>query len=415
MYTVDDKKNDEYEEEEYEYSTWDNYKGLIFKIIIIILCIIVLIWLIKALKNNRNTVDDEKNHIANVEKVRLAAEDYFFLKNNKEKTSYATLGGLKNAGLIGDVVDANDKVCSESGTKVHLENEVDDYKMTIKMSCSTDTKEETFYYHKNTLACLNCNGKTHMDGKTIVIDDDTKEEEENDEYKYYSCVDWSDWTKVRVTNLDLLEKTKTLVQGVKYGTKTVYGEWSEYSVVPANSTKDMEVETKTITETVWSETKTGTDIDTTNSNIRVISTNGVSEGSSCPGTIIDGTCYSKLKKGNLTFKEYNSGNYLIKNPYCEGVSTLQNKEGLYVLTYLDCEYNEKIGKSSGGYSYTVYTYQELETKEVTYYRYRTITTVNEPDLYTDKKYEEKYLPTGYVKVNGSEETYYSYKLNTCEK
>ena len=66
-------------------------------------------------------------------------------------------------------------------------------------------------------------------------------------------------------------------------------------------------------------------------------------------------------------------------------------------------------------SYTLYTYQELEKKDITYYRSRTITEVNEPNQYTDTKYEEAYLPSGYVKVAGSEETYYSYKIATCEK
>ena len=36
-------------------------------------------------------------------------------------------------------------------------------------------------------------------------------------------------------------------------------------------------------------------------------------------------------------------------------------------------------------------------------------------VYTDVKYEESELPEGFVKVPGSEETYYSYKLTYCEK
>ena len=59
----------------------------------------------------------------------------------------------------------------------------------------------------------------------------------------------------------------------------------------------------------------------------------------------------------------------------------------------------------------LYTYQELVTTDVTYYRYRTINSDVEADVYTDVKYEESDLPEGFVKVPGSEETYYSYKLH----
>ena len=103
--------------------------------------------------------------------------------------------------------------------------------------------------------------------------------------------------------------------------------------------------------------------------------------------------------------------------YCEDVKTLKNSEGRYEVTYIDCEYNTKIsevGKSESS-SYTMYTYQELETKDITYYRYRTINTVNEPVQYTKTKYEESNLPDGYVKLDGSEEVYYSYKYAYCEK
>ena len=399
MYTENENL---YEDEDYEeVSNWDNNRGLIFKIIIIILCIIVLIWLIKALKNNRNLSDNSETHVANVEKVRLAAENYFFIKNNKDNTSTVSLATLNNAGLIGDVVDANNKVCNQNNSKVNLDKDVDTYKMTVSLSCSTKDNEEVFYYHRNTLACLNCNGKTYMDGQEVIVaqaddnggnnnvSDDIRDD--NDEYKYYSCINWSDWTKDRVYDNSLTERSKTLVLGVKYGTKTVYGEWSEYTTTPIVGSDSIEIETKTITENVWSENKTGRNIDTSNPNIKVLSTDTVSGSSKkCKeGILKDDACYSEKEKvGNLKYKQFYSGNYNIKNGYCEDIDTLQNKEGLYVLTYINCVYTEKVGTpTKGSSSYTVYTYQEVEKKDVTYYRYRTIMTVNEPDQYTDKKYE----------------------------
>ena len=419
MYTIDDENKDLYEDEEYEYSKWDNYKGLIFKIIIIILCIIVLIWLIKALKNSRTVSDNGEVHIANTEKIRLAAEDYYFLKNNKGKTSYINLAGLKGEGLIGDVVDANNKVCNDSGTGVGLTDDVDSYKMTINFACSTNDKDEVFYYNKNNLACLNCNGKTYMDGKTGIIEDDPKDEPEIiPDNPYYSCTTWSNWTKTRETDKNLIERKKVLVQGVKYGTKTAYSDWSEFTTTPIVQTDGVEIETKVVNEEVLGPVKTARSVDTTNPNIRVISTETVSGSTkSCKeGYVLGNSCYSdKTEVGNLTYIEYNSGNYDIKTKYCEGVKTLPNSEGLYVITYLNCEYNKKIGNVTSSGSYTVYTYQEVEKKDVTYYRYRTISTVNEPDRYTEEKYEEKNLPSGYVKVKGSEETYYSYKDSYCEK
>lgn len=428
MYTIDDQQNNIYEEEEYYNSNWDNRKGLIFKIIIIILCIIVLIWLVKALKSNSNYTDNGKTHIANVEKVRLAAEDYFFIQNNMPNTSSVNLAELKRNGLINDVVDANQKACSDNGTVVNLDKEIDTYTMKVNLSCSTNDKEEVFYYHRNTLACLNCSENTHMTGRIVVINDETSNvvnEEAKETYEetpQYLCNEWSDWTKEKVDDDELSVRTKTLVTGVKRGdTKKVYGDWSDYTTQPINKKSGIEVQTKVFEENVWSAYKTGTGIDTSNPRIRVVSSEkvgGTSTSSCYNGFAVNNSCYSNnVTVGNLTYKEYNSGNYLIQNKYCEDVKTLKNSEGNYVVTYINCRYNTKIGSTVQriSNSYTLYTYQELETNKVTYYRYRTVENKKEEDIYTDKKYEENELPEGFTKLDGSEETYYSYRLTYCVK
>ena len=427
MYTVGEE-NSNYENEYYENSFWSNNKGLIIKIIIIILCVIVLIWLFKALQTKRNIANDESIHIANVEKVRLAAEDYFFIKNNKsdENAKTVNLMTLKTSNLTSDIVDANNKVCNEKSSIVTLDPQTNAYKMTVKLDCSTNDKEEKFLYNNKTLACLDCNGKTNMTGETIVA-----EKQENiEETKIvipviyeseYSCVAWSDWSTTRVNESYLVERSKTLVQGVKYITPSVvYGEWSEYTKTPIASSDNIEVETMTVSENVWSDIKTSNYIDTNNSNIRVINTETIVEkNNTCNGYVLNNTCYSnETVVGNLTFKEYHSGKYNVKNGTCEAVKTLKNSEGKYVLTYVNCEYDEMISKNTGSNSsYTLYTYQELEQQEVTYYRYRTVTTKTDSGkaIYTENKYEENSLPEGYVKVPGTEETYYSYKIETCEK
>lgn len=436
MYTIDDEKNSELEDAYINDNFWSNNRGLIVKIIIIILCIIVLIWLFKALKTKRNVVEDESVHVANVEKVRLKAEDYFFVKNNKSDDSTKVVA-LKDLGLSSAVIDANNKVCNEISSKVSLTPQTDAYKMNIKLVCSTNDKEEEFLYHNKSLACLNCNGNTIMTGnkeeniEVEKVDERIEEENNNDDYvvpvnndesSEYSCVKWSSWTKKRANESYLEERSKTLVQGVKYGNnKIVYGNWSEYTTTPITASDNLEVEIKIVHEEVWSEPKTSTTLSSDDSRIKILSTEPVmgDEKVCNNGYVLNNICYSnKTVVGNLTMKEYTSGKYQIKNNRCEGVKTLKNSEGKYVLTYVNCEYNEILDENiTNSVSYNIYTYQELEEKDVTYYRSRTKTIISDDKdaIYTQDRYEEACLPDGYVKVDGSEETYYSYKLATCEK
>ena len=423
MYTIDDEKNKDYYEEDYEYSFWDNNKSLIIKIIIIILCIIVLIWLFKALNTSKNT-GNENIYLANVEKVRLAAEDYFFIKDKKEDNKTVSVSTLKSEGLVSEIVDANNKVCSTTSSNATLLHEVDGYKMTVKVDCPNVIKEKVFYYHNNTLACLNCDGNTKMTGKRKDggnKNDSTVVPVNNNEYSEYSCVNWSDWTKNRVSDKNLEERSKVVVRGVKYETtsKTVYGDWSEYTKTPIIVTDNLEVETIISQEDVWSNVKTARNVKSGN-NIRIVDTKVVEENTnSCKnGFVENGVCYSgNITTGNLTYKEYNSGKYKVINNNCEGLKTLKNSEGKYVLTLVGCQYHEVINDSVSSNSYTVYEYQELEKQNVVYYRSRSINTVEEKSdpIYTKDKYEEKNLPEGYTKVDGSEEVYYSYKLRVCEK
>ena len=434
MYTVDDNSKNQYDDEIYEVKSDNNSTGLIIKIIIIILCVLVLIWLISALKNNRNNKDSSQTHNENVLKVRLAAEEYFFLKNKKNTESSVSLKELKSNKLLDEVIDANNKVCSDS-SKVSLNKGDNSYKMTINLDCSTNDDEEIFYYNLNNLACQNCNGKTLMNGQTINPNksdsDDNKGENNNDddnisddngEQGEYSCVSWSDWQTDRITDSIYEERSKTLVQGVKYGKTNIsieFGNWSEYTKTPIEANEKTEVETKVVSEESWGETKTAESVDTNNPKIRII---GISQGesASCPsGYVLNGNkCYTENeKRGNLTYRQLNSGNYKVNNGLCEGVKNIKNVSGQYELTYLNCNYNIVIDAENSSSSKTVYSYQELVTNNVTYYRSRTKRAVErkEEDVYTNQKYEEKDLPEGYVKVPGTEETFYSYKYEDCVK
>lgn len=440
MYTVDDDIINQVEDDDViEKKSWNNGTGLIVKIIIIILCVIVLIWLIKELNSNSGKKVDGATHDANVLKVRLAAEEYFFLKNKKDVYSVANIKELKSYGLVDDVVDSNGKVCDGTNSKTTLTKEDNNYKMTISLDCSTNDKDEVFYYHLSTLVCQNCNGKTIMNGQTVVVDNNEVKEENGEEVidngnndipddtieqSEYSCVAWSDWQENRVVDSILEERSKTLVQGVKHGTlstRVEYGEWSDYTTTPLYKDANTEVESKVETVNNWSETKTAYELDTSNPNIKVVDTTVENYGGvyTCPNgySLSGNTCVSGTLYGNLTYSEYNSGRYNVTNGLCNGVRNIKNSNGKYEITYLNCSYYTTTSPSYSSSTRTLYTYQELTSSEVTYYRSRTVKVIStsSDDVYTTEKYEEKDLPAGYVKVPGTEETFYSYKLTSCEK
>lgn len=432
MYTENNNNYDNYDDYNDEQNE-DSYKSdkvsLFIKIGIIVVCVIILVWLVLALrKNNNGDVSYDPNvHVTNVQKVRLAAEKYFFINDNMPtngKIKTVTLSKLISDNLVTEVVDANKKVCNDLNSVATLEEEGNSYTLKIKLNCSIDEKEEVFYYSKDNYKCLNCNGVTNMDGKTNVKEKDTEETKEDSEE--YNCKTWSSWTSVKVVDSKLEERTRIVVLGVKKGQEkeeAAYTEWSEYSKTPISITSDIEVETKTEMESVWSEIKTTSSYIQNSDKVKVVSTNNVSSGSYtyCPSDYQqDGNkCYSKTQeRGDLTYKEYNSGNFKVYNKPCDRINTELTSDGKYSLVYKNCLYSRITDLKTGSNgSYTVYNYQELIDTPVVYYRFRTKTMnkVKEKDVYTTEYYEEKNLPNGYEKVSGSEKTEYSYKLAVCEK
>ena len=436
MYTennVNYNDYDEYYDEENNNTSNDNKRGIIIKIIIIAICLIILIWLIIALKksNNHDVVYDPSVHVENVSKVRFAAEKYFFIENNmpkKGEVKTVTAQTLINKGLTTEIVDANKRVCNDLKSTASLEEESTTYTLRIKLSCSTDENEEVFYYKKDSYICLNCNGITNMDGKNIS-NNDNKKNDENDNIsneKDYSCTEWSDWTRERVNSSSLKERTRTLVIGVKHGgtkKEEIYSEWSEYTKTPLEPMDGVEVEAKVETEKVWSEPKTSQETKENSETVKVLSTSneGGESYTYCPKGYKkeDNKCVSENKeRGDLTYLEYNSGNYYIYNKPCDAFNTERNSEGKYEIVYKNCLYSKTTDIKKGySESYTVYNYQELVETQTVYYRYRTktISTVQEQDEYTKTYYEVDKLPKGFVKVDGSEVVEYSYMYAVCEK
>ncbi len=419
MYSDEDKKA------LYNYQSYDdegNYTSkkkndsadIIIKIVLIILCVLALIWLFNLLKgsNKEETVVyvDDSRHDSNVAEVRLAAERYFFIKNNLPQgynVKTISLQTLINEKLSNSIVDSNNKVCDNTKSVISLNRDGSYYLMRINLSCSTNEKEEKFYYDYVTYNCVNCNGKTYMEGNT-------KEEPDADSTggsnTSYSCTEWSDWQANRVVDASLTERTRTLVRGIKKGTtKTtvVYGDWSDYTTTPVSRTKDMEVQVKTVqtgttTKKVTKEKKEPDKVEKT-----------------CPtGYTKEGDkCYSKVQTGDLTYKEFSM--YDVTNKSSVEIKTEKNSEGKYVLVYKNCVYRivkDLIEKVVPGKTVT-YEEEVSVPTYVTYYRTRTVTreTVSEGDIITDDYYEEDKLPQGYEKYSGSEKIEYSYKLTTCVK
>ena len=422
---------DDYEKEVAEYENYyDNYnsgfnkRNLIIKIIIIIVCIGLLIWLFALLKNNnRNIVYDENLHNSNVEKVRLAAEKYFFIDNNLpvNNTKTINLKTLIDKGLVEEIVDANKKVCNDNKSTISLSKN-SSYVLTINLSCSTDEKEEIFFYDLTNLSCQNCNGKTIMDGKNIKQQDDKPIVEPVVE-SGYSCKECSNWQSEREDNEMLSERVRTLVKGVKKGetiTKKVYGNWSEYILNPILEEANIEIEKMEKVESKWSENKETTSPITSSDKIKIVdtrTTGGESNSYCASGYSRSGNiCVSDaIYTADLTPSQYNSY-YVINKPCNDSKTEYQN--GKFVLVRKGCRYRLTDSlKTSSSPSVTTYVYQELEEYPVTYYRYRDVKTetIKQDDIYTTEYFEENNLPQGYTKVPGSEKKEYSYKISVCEK
>ena len=422
MYT---ENNDNY----YYVENYDKPKrsklGIFLKILIILICIGVLVWLIINLKkDNKNVSYDERFHISNIEKVRLAGEKYFFIDGNMPKDKemkMVELATLIKNGLVSDVIDANNKVCNDlkSILTIQKDSENKRYILKIKLSCSTEEKEEEFYYDLDTGVCLNCNGTTLMDKKKDnPKKEDSDSKEETKEENNYSCNVWSEWSFKKENDSNLKERTRTVVLGVKKASTNTCEEWSDYSKTKVNN--GSMTESKEEDEYNWV-TKTSTSPVKASETIRNVSVRktGGSVFSTCPaGYSSNGSgCVSNTpRKRDIGFSDYNNGKYDVIDGSCKSVDTEKGPDGKFYIVYKDCEYNdyqEEIVYVEEGYE--EYTYEELVKTKTKYYRYCKKTKTNNNDEYTDEYYEEGKLPKGFVKVTGSEKQQYSYMLKVCEK
>ena len=391
------------------------FKDVIIKVLIVFGCLLLVIWLVSLVKGGKKSVvlNDGQVLESNIEKIRLASEEYFFIgKNYPTKEKDEKTVSISDLG-IQEVKDYNGKVCSNdtSSTYVKLLKSDIAYELTINLTCPEEVKNIVFYYDLKNGKCLSCNGNTKMDG-SLSLDDD-KNDNSNDSNNSnnnnvnISCDDWSSWTTTKINDDNVLVKTRVIFKGYKKTPGNVvinYGKWSDWSDTLIVPNETLEVETNSEVVSAWSENKTTTNPVTASDTLKVLDVQTTGGGQSCSNV-------STNVRADLTastYQQYMASGLVVK------LNKVYNKkvDGKYVLLY-DTTYKKYTKKCSTNPTVTTYTYQELVSTTVTKYRSRAIIKVQERDTVDYTDYVET-LPNGYTKVDGSEMTQYSYKYNVCK-
>ncbi len=452
MYTEDytnnaesyDEYNNQYvseDEFEQESSFWERNKNIIFKVIIIILCLIILIWLIGKLAGNKpNKVtptptpiaDNTSNMNENLTKLRKAAEKYFFIDNKpKNGIDVITVDTLIDKGYLTEFVDINKNTCNLNSSYASLEKTSSNYVLTVNAICSKENRTKLFYYTLTNVSCTNCDGDSLLDGTINYNDDEptptptpepeppTDDDDDDTDYSAYSCDRWTDWSTTRVDLPKLEERTRTLVKGVKTipgSSYSSYGSWSDWTKEKITATSSRQVQTKEEDVETWV-AKTSTTKVTNSETIRNVKeiVEKREEYTCKEGTLSGTTCTiktegTKLVKG-LSATGWFGNSSVIS---CPNKYTDQNGKILY-----DCYVKTEVTTTKPAtlttkLVVTGYSYEEKTTTKETYYRSRSVSThyTDGSTEYTDLMLESE-LPEGYVKLDGSEQVQYSYRLKTC--
>ena len=425
-----------YTEENMEYN--DNYDNnynddkmpigkLLVRILIIFVCLLLAIWLISKIIGGKKVVNDGTVFNNNLENIHLASEKYFFIENHLPKeneTITISLKEMNKEGLIEEVYDYQNKACStnENESFASLTKTASAYELTIKLTCSEEQKEVTYHYDLETYKCLSCTGNTYMDGSLVLDNEDetnndssdnnnnnnsndNNDNDNNEDNSYQNlginCNSWSDWTTIKLDDKNLEVRTRTLYKGYKTtesSEKIIYGPWSEYSETVITPSDTLEVEVKQEYVNTWSENKTTTSYISDSDTIRVIDTNTTGGERTCKTV-------KKEVRATITASEYAKYN-------SQGLIVAVHNKFLNPSRY-DVTYIKKSQSCSTSDSITIYTYQELISTPVNYYRSRTITkeVIQGETIYTNGWVEK--LEEGYTKTDELVE--YSYKEAVCSK
>lgn len=430
MYTDENMNYEDSYEENNEKSNYENNNGSIWtllgRILIIFLCLLLIIWIVSKFVGGNGNKKYENNGMVlnnNLDTIRLAGEKYFFLEDhlpvNENDTISIGLGEMNAKSMVSEIKDYQDRACSVESNESYITIKKTNiaYELIIKLTCSSEQKEITYYYDLESQKCLSCDGRTYMNEDLSKEEEKEPIDEEKDEKQTeidkldINCKTWSPWTSIRINDSLLAVRTRTLVRGYRISTEkynTIYGPWSAWSETPISEHDDIEIEQKEELVSKWSENKTTTSYIANSKNIKVISAETTGTSKSCT------TSYKTVRDKKVSAEKYYSLNkdglvIAVHDTYYD-VTCGENCKQNYAKVY-DITYKKKTTSCIGGDQITTYTYQELGLEKVMMYRYRTVSKeiIKDEGIYTD--WVEK-LSEGYVKID--EKIEYSYKDTSCK-
>ena len=232
-----------------------SWTDLFIKVILVVIFVLFTVWLLslsnKGLSNSLDVLTD--NIFAeNIEKMKDVGKEYFTIERLPEKIGEVktlTLKEMYDKKLILEVKDKNGNACNAKDSYVSIEKMENEYQMKVNLECG---KEKDYI-----IVIMGCYNYCDTD---IC---EKKEEVKVVEYEYKKTTggkwtdygNWSEWSKVSVTNTDYRQvETKKVNEEYTYNkvvTNTLYKEYditcpSGY-VLNADKTKC--VKTVTVTDT----------------------------------------------------------------------------------------------------------------------------------------------------------------------
>ena len=222
-----------------------SWTDLFIKVILIVIFVLFTVWLLslsnKGLSNSLDVLTD--NIFAqNIEKMKEVGKEYFTIERLPEKIGEIetlTLKEMYDKKLILEVKDKNGNACNANDSYVSIEKMENEYQMKVNLECG---KEKDYI-----IVIMGCYNYCDTD---IC---EKKEEVKEVEYEYKKTTggkwtdygNWSEWSKVSVTNTDYRQvETKKVNEEYTYNkvvTNTLYEEYditcpSEF-VLNADKTK----------------------------------------------------------------------------------------------------------------------------------------------------------------------------------
>lgn len=428
MYTEENEFNyDDYLDEESNYNKKSFFNlGFILKVIAIILLIILIIFLVFKIKN-RNIANNGKDELINainssetvindnIKLIRDASHVYFFehdnLPTNLSELNEVNVAELIDNKLIVSLKDSKGKVCSYNTSGSTIEKNQNDYKLTVKLFCTEEQEEKSFYYDLDG-NCLTCNGELYnssdndisSESKEEIRENETTNSEDTDENNNQTsnnsknendnsqtrssnvCGVYSDWTSNYKNDANLEVESRVLVKA--YKNEPIYGEWVEAGTNEIQGNANLEVRTYQVDE--------------------VETLKNCSDESTTKPKAIEGREIIKRVDTKTSTKKVCSGG----KTYTKTLTKWDNNAyscKSYGIGKVVCTYKTKktCTNKTTTKNIVYYSYCDTITKNVTKTHYQT-RTVNYNKIYTDYILENE-IPNGYVKIDGSEITQYRYR------